>query len=79
MKRVCAKVYFTENEYKLVEGCSANESVSGFIRRTVLNNLYPQAKAEQGSTPLGKGKTCPHGIARGWRCWQCGGPAIINA
>jgi hypothetical protein len=23
-------------------------------------------------------KTCVHGVAKGWRCWQCGGPAIIE-
>lgn len=26
-----------------------------------------------------KGKpTCRHGVERGWRCWQCGGPAKIE-
>jgi hypothetical protein len=23
-------------------------------------------------------KTCKHGIAKGWRCWQCGGIAVIE-
>ena len=23
-----------------------------------------------------KGKTCEHGVERGFRCWQCGGPAF---
>jgi hypothetical protein len=40
------KVYFTENEAKLVEGIAGNESISGFIRRTVLNNLYAPSKIE---------------------------------
>jgi len=24
-------------------------------------------------------KTCKHGVSKGWRCWQCGGVAIIDA
>jgi len=25
-----------------------------------------------------KSKVCVHGVAKGWRCWQCGGVAIIE-
>jgi hypothetical protein len=23
-------------------------------------------------------KACKHGVPKGWRCWQCGGQAIIE-
>ena len=25
-----------------------------------------------------KRRTCKHGIEKGWRCWQCGGMAVIE-
>jgi hypothetical protein len=25
-----------------------------------------------------EGPKCKHGVAKGWRCWQCGGKAIIG-
>jgi hypothetical protein len=27
--------------------------------------------------PASQGKSCQHGTPAGWRCWQCGGKAII--
>ena len=29
-------------------------------------------------TVLGHAKTCKHGVAKSFRCWQCGGLAIIE-
>lgn len=28
--------------------------------------------------PAPGGRTCKHGIAKGYRCWQCGGMAVIG-
>lgn len=41
MSRTCIKVYFEDAEAKLVSRAAGNEAVSGFIRRTVLNNIKP--------------------------------------
>ncbi len=35
-------------------------------------------QAENQQPPFVKGKTCKHGIEKGWRCWKCGGIAVID-
>lgn len=38
-----------------------------------------QGRASAEAKPTPTGKTCKHGEQKGVRCWQCGGPAVIEA
>lgn len=49
----------------------------------VISRRLPKAGTPQKSIPAEvpakrNVKTCSHGIERGYRCWQCGGLAVIE-
>lgn len=42
-------------------------------------NPADHSSAEMPTAPISKiSKTCKHGTAKGWNCWQCGGIANVE-
>jgi len=56
------------------------DGLAGLVQADVL--VHDADKGDTSMARQGKGirrtaKTCQHGIEKGWRCWQCGGIAVI--
>jgi len=65
---------------QVLEGRSDNHRAvvlqsGGEVRR--VKGRKPDAAGSVEDGPIRSGKFCAHGIEKGWRCWQCGGPAKV--
>lgn len=82
-------IYVGEADYKWIE-LQAGGNVSGWVREKILSggeslklelpvpdevtvSDYRERKPMSSKT-----KTCKHGTAKGWNCWQCGGIANVE-